>query len=248
MDCRTARILNDVRGNRSAELPAEDAVDLDLHLNACGDCHRLLANEQKIDRPIAVAMRSVPLPINLKARILDQLAMQRGAWYRKRVFIGAAAAACLLVAVGILTWQPPRDNTFNPNLMLQEAARYDDDSRDKMDGWLTRNGLEYRPPIALNPHLLSSYTMADVQGRQVPTVVYRTVDPVTGERIFARVFLVRAGDFDLDALPKSFGGSSPKGYQLEILRDKDRPDQLAYVILLKGDQGLRPFLLNLPAA
>jgi len=237
-------MLDEVRGNRASELPTEDAVDLDLHINACGDCRRLLAAEQKFDLPIRIAMRNVPLPINLKARILDQLATQRGAWYRKRIYVGAAVAACLVIAVGLLTWKPPRQAGLDLDEIALNADRYMHSPQEKIDRWLGERGLRYDPPVLLNPRLLAFHSMTENQGRQVPTLHYQTIDPMTNEPIFAQVYLIREGDFDLAALRQATEGSSTKGYHLEVHRDREHPDRLVYLILYKGDHRLEPFKVN----
>jgi hypothetical protein len=233
MDCKTAHLLAEVRGNRDTELPAEDASHLDLHLRNCADCQRLRLIEEKVDAPVVRAMRAVPVPPGLKTRILDRMATQRGAVYRKRLFYVASAAAAVLVAVGILTWRSPQPEKLDLNVLIRF-----EDPKEKAERWLLEQGIAYNPPVPLNPRLLAFHYMKTIQGKQVPTLVY------SAGGLFAEVFVIRAGDFDLAALRDGSGGSSPEGYHVEIHRDSTQPGKLVYVILFKGDS-LEPFLTQL---
>jgi anti-sigma factor RsiW len=230
-------MLEELRGSRASELPAEDAADLDLHLQSCPTCQRLVEIERKLDAPIAKAMRAVPVPLGLKSRILDQLATQRGAMHRRRFFYAAAAAACVVAAVGLLVWKPYSRAAFDLNEIVLNADRSVENPNSQVDSWLSAKGIVYQPPVAFDPHLLAFYGMTTIQGRQVPTLCYRSE-----RNDFAQVYIIREADFDLSNLPESYnGGSSPYGHQLMVFRDKQ--NKQAYVVLFKGDS-LDPFLIH----
>ncbi len=243
MDCKTARMLAELRGNRSSELPADDAVDLDLHLHSCGTCQHQIDVERKFDAPIAKAMRQVPVPPGLKSRIMDQMATQRGALHRRRFFYAAAAAACIIAAVGLLVWAPHRQAAFDLNQLVLNADQFAENPGAQVDNWLAPQGIAYHPPVPLNPRLLAFYGMATIQDKQVPALHYR----ISGQRTdFATVYIVREADFDLSNLPENHsGGSSAYGHQVTVFRDP--PNKLAYVIVFTSDS-LDPFLTHSPAA
>jgi len=238
MDCKTARMLAEMRGNRASELPSEDAVDLDLHLQSCAACERLVEIERKLDAPIAKAMRTVPIPLGLKSRILDQLATQRGAMHRRRFFYAAAAAACVIAAVGLFVWKPYSQVKFDLNELVLNADRQVEDPKEQVDSWLSAQGIVYRPSVTFDPRLLAFHGMATIQGKQVPMLYYRSFEP----NVFAKVYILREADyFDLSNLPETYSGSSASGHQVMVLRDQ--LNKQAYVILFTGDS-LEPFLIH----
>ncbi|MCE9531959.1 MAG: DUF3379 family protein [Planctomycetes bacterium] len=239
MDCRTARLLSELRGKRVSELPRDDAASLDQHLKSCFDCQRLVLLEQQYDAPIAKAMKAVPVPANLKARIFDRLATQRGAWQRKRFFYAAAAAACVIFAVGILTWKPANRARLDLNELVHQSGPNFEGRQDKLDQWLATQGIRYQAPVPFNPHLLAFHGMTTVQGKQVPTLYYSNVE----QKCHAQVFIIREPDFDLTNLPENFGGSLGFGQQIKIFREPGQPMKQAYVILFTGDS-LDPLLVR----
>jgi anti-sigma factor (TIGR02949 family) len=238
MDCKTARMLAELRGPRDTELPPEDNAALDRHLNACPECQRLLGNERRIDSRIAKAIASIPVPAGLKSRILERLATERGAWHRRRIFGVTAAAAAIVIAVGVFAWKP--SGKVKPD--LDGLVRID--PAQTVDPWLAELGIRYQPanddgPVPFDSHLLAFHGMATVQGKQVPMLYYRSVEG----NVTAQVYILKDADFDLSSLPKSLGGSSVFGNRVEVLKDAEHPGKLVYVVLFTGDS-LKPFLVK----
>ena len=241
MDCNTARMLAELRGNRIDELPAEDAAALDRHMHACPDCQILLRMEEKLDAPLLKAMSAIPVPPGLKAKIFDRLATERGAVLRQRLWYVAASAAAVILAVGLLTWNPQR----NPKIELAELVRitdqYVENPKVASDAWLESQGIRYEPPLPFNPHLLSFHGMVTVQGKQVPMLCYKSYED--GKPVSANVYLLRSNDFDLSSLPKQLDGGSWGGQQVEIHRAADQGDKLVYVIIYNSRKP-NPFLVQ----
>jgi hypothetical protein len=237
MDCKTARLLAELRGDRAAELPAEDNISLDQHLLNCADCQRLRLVEERFDAPIARAMRAVAVPPALKGRILNRLATQRGAVYRKRLFYAAAAAAAVVIAVGVVTWRP-HPAPLNLYELVHSLENQSDNPRGEIDMWLAKHEIHSQPPVKFDPRLLAFHGMKTIQDKQVPTLEYRVGD------LKATVYLIRDSDFDLSSLPNATdgSGSSVEGYHIEIFRDRDQPNKLAYVIVFKNS--LEAFLIK----
>ncbi len=237
MDCNTARMLAELRGNRVNELPAEDAAALDRHLHACPDCHSLLRVEEKLDAPLLKAMAAIPVPPGLKAKIFDRLATERGAQLRRRLWGMAAAVAAIVIAVGIFTWNPDRKPKIDLNELVRVTDRYVDDPEAASKDWLVSQGFHYEPPEPFNPHLLAFHGMVTVQGKQVPMLCYKSYED--GNLVSAKVYLLRATDFDLSALPKVPEGGSwgERGHQVKIYRK----EQIVYVVIYNSRE-LTPFM------
>lgn len=235
MDCGKARMLAEVRGNRESELPAEDAAVLDQHLSACPDCQRILENERRFDEPIAQAMRAVTVPSGLKMKLLGRLARERGAVHRRRFFYAAAAVACVVIGIGILNWNQPNRPKLDLNGLVQLEDHRIEQPKEAAEEWLAAQGIQFHPPVDLNPRLLATHGSVTVQGKQVPTLYYRT------HSAYAKVFIFRDTDFDLSSLPETWSGSSVFGHQVKVFRDAQHPTKQVYVVLFTGDS-LEPFL------
>ncbi len=241
MDCKTARLLAELRGNRSAlrqgdrqeELPGEDALHLEQHLQACSECERLRRIEEKLDAPIARAMRSVSIPASLKAKVLDRLATQRGAVYRRRFFVAAAAAACVVISVGLLTWDRRGPAKLDLNELIADAERHLEDPRGTVHSWMKEQGVAFEPPVAFDANLLAFHGMTTLQGKQVPTLIYRRVDPRTGAAVHAYVCVLQGKDWQLNELPEEFSGSSPLGFHVEI-HHRGQPGRAGLCHLVPG--------------
>ena len=245
MDCKTARMLVELRGNRAAELPAEDSVSLDRHLESCVHCRNILAVEGQLDAPVRKAMTAIPIPPGLKLRLLDRLATERGAWHRRRAWYVAAAAAAVIIGVGIVTWNPDRKPKINLYELVESADQYVESPKVAAETWLASQGIRYQPAEPFNPHLLAFHGLVTIQGKQVPMLCYKSYED--GIPVSAKVYLIRAADFDLTALQKPPDGGSlgGRGQQVKLYPAPDQPDKLVYVIVYNS-RSLDPFFNQSP--
>lgn len=241
MDCKTARMLSELRGNRISELPDEDAASLDRHLAACADCQAILRTEEKLDAPLLKAMTAVAIPIGLKAKIFDRLATERGAVQRRRLWYAAATAAAILFGIGILTWHPDRRAKADLNEIVRHADHFADSPKTASDDWLASVGIHYQPPEPFNPHMLAFHGTVVVQGKQVPMLCYKSFED--GNPVSANVYILRRSDFDLTTLQKPSDGGSwgEGGHQVKVYPSTDQPDQVVYIVVYNS-RDLGPFL------
>src|SRR5262245_35355435 len=105
MDCKNARLLLEFARPAAAGLEGGEAAALENHLADCPECGPLAARERRLDDRLGRAERAVPVPENLRERLLNKLKVERDAWYRRtlwRLAGGLAAAAVLALVVGAL--------------------------------------------------------------------------------------------------------------------------------------------------
>src|SRR5690348_1108980 len=97
MDCRTARLLLAFARPRCPELDECAGEALDNHLAKCAECASLARAEHHFERRLGLAMRDVPVPPDLRQRLLTRLQIERKAWYRnlprRHPRVAAAVAA-----------------------------------------------------------------------------------------------------------------------------------------------------------
>ena len=91
MDCKTARLLLDFARPLCPELDTADAEALHSHLAECPECGPFAAGERRIDGHFGRAVRDVPVPEHLRDRLVKRLAVERDAWYRRRLLPAAPA-------------------------------------------------------------------------------------------------------------------------------------------------------------
>ena len=105
MDCKTARRLMDSCRPSEDDWQAPELAGVSAHLEECSDCLMQFRSRQAFDERVAPAMQSVPVPAGLSDRIFTRLDRAR-VWRRRRVFAtwSAAAAAAVLIAVGVTFW------------------------------------------------------------------------------------------------------------------------------------------------
>ncbi len=115
MDCKTARMLVDFARPHASELDPSETQSLDEHLGSCAECGRLAQRERRLDGHLALAMRAVPIPIDLQERLQTRLLNERNQVYRKQIVRWAtAAAAAVLIGLGIWQLLPARDQGPRP--------------------------------------------------------------------------------------------------------------------------------------
>jgi len=101
MDCSNARLVLFLSAENARELDAPTAKELADHVAVCTDCNGVARSHRRLDQLLGRAMRDVPVPGDLKARLLERLAKERPTRQRRwrPVVIGLAAAAALVLVV-----------------------------------------------------------------------------------------------------------------------------------------------------
>jgi hypothetical protein len=245
MDCTSARLLLAFRRpGGAAELAREDAADLDRHLAGCPACAALARRQDGFDLAVARAMRTVAVPAGLRDRLVADALARRGAeWRRTAARYTVAAAALVMLALttaGIgLALRPSFDTEKPP----AGYANLVEDPERSVRGWLESEGLPTTLPRDFNYALLDTAAGLDyekIDGRYVPRVVFR-IPPRPdrpGDRAdFAKVYVVRKGQFELDS--RKFRNTQNSFCNVIVVPDDG--SGVGYVILFTTDT-LDPFL------
>jgi hypothetical protein len=205
MECRDAQFYLRLRRHTADELGADVTGALDGHLGGCPACAADARAAAAFDRAIGSAMRAVPVPADLRARLITRAAAQRGAVLRHKLYRAAAAcaAALLLVGIGFGVFSATRPKV-DTDLLVTRAEEQVSDPEGYTRHWLQAQKLPDQLPRPFDFSLLDSCQIVKVQGRDVPVVAFRS--PVPGDNGFARVYVFRAdGPFDLAGLPDAQG-------------------------------------------
>lgn len=233
MDCRDAQFFLRFRRVGPDELGPAESAALDAHLGGCTRCAADARAAFATDVAFAAAMRDVPIPGGLRDRLVAAAFSRRGVAVRRKVYRFAAVAASLMLAVGLgiaaFTASRPHPDTLA--LAMQGDAVGDAHAAEAtVRQWLGAKRLPAIPED-FDYHLLLTYGSEEVQGRDVPVVVFRERNGPG----FAKVYAFRTTTFDLKGVREA---------QSSYCRAKPYPDPVTgvtYLIVFTG-QDLAPFL------
>jgi hypothetical protein len=227
-------------GRQGSELAPEDAAELNAHLAGCPACAAAVRFERQFDDRVGKAMLTVPVPSNLKAKLLDGVAAQRGAWYRQKFYALAGLAAAMVLTIGgVIAWQIQRAPELTAaGIVNQEDVRAQDRAR-FVDRYLHDHGRpDFRPERPFDLNQLELVGTTDLDGKEVP-VLYFVNGPKNAR---AKVYVVKDTEFNWKNLPQD-GSSQPGGlfgHQVALVRDREKSG-VAYVVVFTG-AGLELFL------
>jgi hypothetical protein len=226
MDCKIARLLLDFTRPGRPELERPEAQALEEHLADCPECRSLARAERQVDERLGQAMRAVPVPEILKARLLSRLATRRRAWYRRQIVRGVAALAAGAAVVVLAVWLGPVGKPAHVNLeeAWMEVSQQKGAPPDRVQEWFQDTyHVHTVPPTNFNYAWLAFYDLAEFQGRRVPFLFF-----VRGEHT-ARLYILSAAQFDLENVVEQ------PGYNIQLLRPP-ADDKNAYVAVFSSDR------------
>ena len=239
MECKTALQLASYLAPGKSELDAEHTAALESHVRACAECGRRIRFAQSFDQRVARTMKSLEVPAGLKARIVAGLTPARPAWYRRPAVHAWAAAAAILVAVGVLALGNGNRVALDIEAILLEENATAHDRLGVTQRWLAKQGVAFAPEVPLDLNLVIAYGISPIAGKSVPML---ELCAINRERpAFARVYVVRSDEFDLRNFPAAAATTSVYGFRVEIIRDQHSPSKLAYVVIIYNADSLEPF-------
>jgi hypothetical protein len=231
-------MLSTFFGRQGSELAPEDAAALETHLASCPNCASAVQFERAFDDRVAKAMMAVPIPANLKSKLLDGIAADRGAWYRKKFYAAAGLAATILIAIGgVVAWQIGTAPELTFDGIARQADQREQDRPKDARQFLAEQGIDFQPERPVDLNLVESTGMSKFQGQVVPAVYLSN----RSKNASATVYVVRDRDFKWKNLPQGVSSlQSVYGFQVAVLRDRQRSD-VGYIIVFTG-AGLEVFL------
>ena len=230
MDCKAARLIIDLACPGRAELDAVESAALDDHLEDCLMCRSHADFEWRVDDHLGRAMRALSVPMELRARLLGRLHRERTRWYSRTVWAPIAAAAAIVMAVGIGGGVYQRLHPVShdqmaidyPSMLPREEV--EQRFRDEF-------GLVVEAPPQFDYEYLPGIRVVEFQGRQVPELQF------TRSGYQAVVYVLSDEHFEANSeLPKR------EGMFATILRHPTN-SHVVYVVYFSGER-LERFLEN----
>jgi hypothetical protein len=238
MDCNTARLLLHFLRPHAQDLGSDEAVELKNHLADCADCRRIQHSEQATDAVLGRAMCDVPIPDGLRDRILVRLAQDRDRSSRRRMLrmAGSIAAAALVAVLCWWYWSGPPVQIDLVELAMQQSPM----NPEQVEKAFRQQGAVVQVPAQLNYHFLTHHGFAELHGKRVPVLEFRS-GPA-----FLRVWLLDRGRFDLDYLAQR--GEGPTGRVTYRWWRRSGDGRFGYLVEYSGGR-LEDFMLQevLPA-
>ena len=231
MDCNTARMLLEFHRPHPAELDEQEADALESHLHDCRECAQTARMEREADEHLGRVIKEVPVPADLRERVLKRLAMDRRSWLRRHVRVWAAAAAVLLVAgLGMGYWlklRPAVDVAEFGNKLAPAES-----SAEQVENWFFATYKMKTPlPRFMKYDQFVTANRVEVLGKLVPRLLFvRKQD----KQDFAEVWVLTADRFNLKASFSKLTEAGSGRTTMVLMRDRDRPDDVAYLVLYSG--------------
>ena len=231
MDCRTARLLLAFARPNATELEACAVQALDQHLAECSECGSLARTEHQVDRRLGSAMRDVPLPPELRQRLLMRLQAERKAWYRnlprRHPRVAAAVAAVLLLGIGLAVYLAVRSPL--PLDLPGLAEKWNGQvpaSQEEVQKVFERLGFKVVVPPGFNYQYLNSYELQEFGGTLVPHLLF-----IRGPN-HAEIYILSGSQFDISAAVEQPREGSGR-FTIE-LRPGPANSDVAYLIKYTG--------------
>jgi hypothetical protein len=237
MDCRDAQFYLRFRRPGSDEFDPEMGRELDRHLAGCPHCAAEARAEAAFDTAVAAAVRDVPVPAGLRDRLVAHVAAQRGTTLRRRAYRYAGLAAAVLLAVGIGFGAFGSRPNLDLYALVSAEAEQDRQPEETVRNWLTAQRLPPDLPYPFDYALLKGFSLKEVQGREVPVIVF--ADQVG----FAKVYIFRVNQFrNLEDLPAAVGESNCQAVVYQDHENRYRGLKIVVVHTLRTGPDLTPFL------
>src|SRR5581483_2531829 len=152
------------------------------------------------------------------------------------VLTGLAAAAMVMMIVG--GWMLYQQATLKPLDLQQVAENVKRRAVEKptpadIEKEYKARGVEMKAPTAFNYAFFDHHGLEELQGRQVPYLFFIRDDDRTNIHAHAKVYVVSAHEFKVDAMPQADAMDPGYGYRIEVSHEPGA--RFAYVVVYTGE-------------
>jgi hypothetical protein len=202
MECHDVRLL--MTFQRGCEnLDAAEHAALQQHLEKCPECASLTQAEQRLDQALGQLMRDVPVPADLKQKVLHRLAAERGQSPWKSVLKWTLAAGlvvgilAVVIGGGYLWYSRAVSQILVTPADIEEYVNQRGALTSvEVEAIFKKKGLDARVPPAFDCRLLDHIDVVQFKGRRVPKLTF--ANPEKGA--VADVLILSARQFRTEGL------------------------------------------------
>jgi hypothetical protein len=220
MDCNHARLLWTL-ARPPAELDPGETGYLHEHFRQCPACDEWAQREAAWDTALGQAIRAVKPPTGGQGRLLARLKQERSARLWRRSLTGMAAAAGLLLAVGV-AWHfwlgaPAVVDIEETQFVVDEKLAA---PQERVEAWFRDHGLHMAAPERFNYTLLHSYDFGTFANHRVAHLVFSYPGNREVSAAIADVYVLPRNQFDVDKITPP-ANSGRRNLELEFSEDKE---------------------------
>lgn len=235
MECHDVQQLLAFVNRPSEELDTAERNALCEHLAACPDCAARLQADRRADEAFGPMMRNVPVPADLKQKILRRVSSERTRPWKTWL---AAAAIVLLGVSGAVAWiaKPKPEVTLDTLMAVLAMEQMEDEA---LDDYFKSIGMSVRVPRQMNYRFLTSVDSVDFNKRKVAKLSFSRTD----QPAVADVIVLSEEQFRLSNLPQDERELRGNTTSIRIWREANNPG-FVYVAYFRGNYNLLTRHLN----
>ena len=240
MRCETARTILELNLPRLGEADWRDIDAVEEHLKACAHCQAWWTDRAREDIHLAHAFCAVQVPQGLATSIANRLpAIPKKPRFATWVPCLVAASVLFLGGLGFFFWPSPQSLDPEALAALLETSPGGDGptSHERMEQLIhsfARLGMTVRLPESLNYHQVVTHGITELQGRQVPQVLFQSEE--NGIRSLVKLLVLDSRQFDLSQY--SVEQNAATNRQMELVPDSG--DNRFFFLLSTQEMGRAP--------
>ena len=180
MECHDVQQLLAFVNRQREELDAPEREALGEHLEKCPDCAVAFQTERRADEILGALVREVPVPADLRQKLLNRLATEHSQAHWKllqRASLVAAAAILLVVTAG-LSWQFWPKPEITRDYVMQMVSFHDWD-KEQVEHFFAEQGLSVKAPGEFDYRFLQHVEIVQFKGKPVAKLTFSRTDDQT---------------------------------------------------------------------